>query len=80
VGSTPQTQEAEILNLGGFYPRVINAALDKLTMVVQEMQAEVVRAQAEVPRAMAEAFAGNPLLKGRFGPWAEEAARLAQSL
>jgi len=43
VGSTPQTQEAEILNLGGFYPRVINAALDKLTMAVQEMQAEIDR-------------------------------------
>lgn len=43
VGVTPKTQEAEILNGGGFYPLVINNALDKTAMIAQEMQDEIDR-------------------------------------
>lgn len=38
-----QLQETELTNLGGFFPEVITAALDKLTILVQQMQEEVSR-------------------------------------
>jgi hypothetical protein len=37
------TQSASLPNQGGFYPKVLEAAFDKLTMVVQQMYEEVSR-------------------------------------
>lgn len=39
-----QTQQTQLTNLGGFYPEVITAALDKLTILVQQLQEQVNRA------------------------------------
>lgn len=38
------TQGASIPNQGGFYPKVIENALDRLTMLVQQLQADIGRA------------------------------------
>lgn len=39
----PVTQGTSIPNLGGFYPKVIEAALDKVTMLIQQVQTDVSR-------------------------------------
>jgi hypothetical protein len=39
-----QTQQTELTNLGGFYPEVITASLDKLTILVQQLQEKLDRA------------------------------------
>lgn len=39
----PRTQEAEILNGGGFYPSVVTDALDRVVVAQQEMQEELSR-------------------------------------
>lgn len=38
-----ELQETELTNLGGFYPEVITAALDKLTILVQQIQEQMDR-------------------------------------
>lgn len=38
-----ETQQTQLTNLGGFYPEVITAALDKLTILVQQLQERVDR-------------------------------------
>jgi len=62
------------------WPRAL-ALRGALLVLRGRLEAGVERQQSfeQARRAMAEAFAGNPLLKGRFGTWAEEAERLAQS-
>jgi hypothetical protein len=39
-----ETQQTQLTNLGGFYPEVITAALDKLTILVQQQQEKLDRA------------------------------------
>ena len=38
TSSVAQTQQVDLQNAGGFYPSVINTALDKLTILIQQMQ------------------------------------------
>ena len=38
TSSIPQTQATDLTNQGGFYPSVITNALDKLTILIQQMQ------------------------------------------
>ena len=40
----PLTQSTELTNQGGFYPAVINASLDKLTILTQQLNEQVSRA------------------------------------
>lgn len=40
----PELQSVVLTNLGGFYPDVINGALDRLTILVQQLQVDVDRA------------------------------------
>lgn len=49
----PRTQEAEILNGGGFYPSVVTDALDRVVVAQQEMQEELSRA-VKVPITSSE--------------------------
>lgn len=44
LGNVEYTQETDIQNQGGFYPEVIENALDKLTMQVQQVKEQVDRA------------------------------------
>ena len=37
----PATQPTEYLNQGGFYPEVLTASLDRLTILIQQLQDEV---------------------------------------
>lgn len=39
-----ETQQTQLTNLGGFFPEVITAALDKLTILVQQLQEQLDRA------------------------------------
>lgn len=41
VGNTALDQLTQITNLGGFYPKVIEAALDKVVMLIQELKISV---------------------------------------
>ncbi len=49
----PRTQEAEILNGGGFYPSVVTDALDRVVVAQQELQEELSRA-VKVPITSSE--------------------------
>jgi hypothetical protein len=40
TGAMPETQGTSIPNAGGFFPKVIEAALDKLTILVQQLRDE----------------------------------------
>jgi hypothetical protein len=42
-GASVETQETAIPNAGGFFPKVIEAALDKLTILVQQLRTDVDR-------------------------------------
>jgi hypothetical protein len=42
-GASVETQETAIPNAGGFFPKVIEAALDKLTILVQQLREELGR-------------------------------------
>jgi hypothetical protein len=44
TSSVPNLQALDLTNQGGFYPRVINAALDRLTILVQQVAEQVSRA------------------------------------
>lgn len=44
TSSVPNLQALDLTNQGGFYPRVINAALDRLTILVQQVAEQVGRA------------------------------------
>jgi hypothetical protein len=44
TSDVPKTQNANITNAGGFYPAVINAALDRLAISAQELSEQVSRA------------------------------------
>lgn len=41
--SLPELQTTQLTNLGGFYPEVINSALDRLTIEVQQLQEQIDR-------------------------------------
>lgn len=43
TSDVPTLQAVELANLGGFYPAVINAALDRLTIFCQELAEELAR-------------------------------------
>lgn len=49
VSAVPYTQGADFQNLGGFYPKVLNAALDKLTALVQQVYDAASRAISAPP-------------------------------
>lgn len=44
TSEVPRTNETEITNSGGFYPGVLNPALDKLTILVQQQEEKTSRA------------------------------------
>jgi hypothetical protein len=44
TSSVPNLQTLDLTNQGGFYPRVINAALDRVTILVQQVSEQVGRA------------------------------------
>lgn len=44
TSSVPNLQTLDLTNQGGFYPRVINAALDRVTILVQQVAEQVSRA------------------------------------
>lgn len=45
IGSqVPELQEVEFTNTGGFYPRVLNDALDRLTVLIQQLSTQLLRA------------------------------------
>lgn len=44
TSSVPNLQTLDLTNQGGFYPRVINAALDRVTILVQQVAEQVGRA------------------------------------
>lgn len=44
TSEVPETQGVNITNLGGFYPAIINKALDRLTILVQQLAEKVARA------------------------------------
>lgn len=44
TSAIPQTQAVDLQNNGGFYPAVINAALDKITILIQQVTERVDRA------------------------------------
>lgn len=44
TSAVQQTQGTDLTNLGGFYPDVINAALDRLTVLIQQVAEETSRA------------------------------------
>ena len=44
TSSVPNLQSLDLTNQGGFYPKVINAALDRLTILVQQVAEQVGRA------------------------------------
>lgn len=44
TSSVPNLQPLDLTNQGGFYPKVINAALDRLTVLVQQVAEQVGRA------------------------------------
>lgn len=43
TSSVPELQEVVLTNLGGFFPDVLNGALDRLTILVQQLQVDVDR-------------------------------------
>lgn len=43
TSSVPELQEVVLTSLGGFFPDVINGALDRLTILVQQLQVDVNR-------------------------------------
>lgn len=61
VSAVPQTQSVDLTNQGGFYPEVINDALDRATVQVQQVQVQANRSirfpptetgiSAELPKA-----------------------------
>lgn len=48
TSQVPLTQSTDLTNQGGFYPAVINSSLDKLTILTQQLNEQVLRA-AKVP-------------------------------
>lgn len=44
TSDVPELQAVALTNMGGFYPAVINAALDRLTILAQQLREEVDRA------------------------------------
>lgn len=49
IGSqVPLLQQTDFTNQGGFYPKVLNASMDKLTIITQQLQEEVNRS-AKLP-------------------------------
>ena len=61
TSSVPNLQALDLTNQGGFYPRVINAALDRLTIMVQQV-VEVVGRTLKFPISDGSV---NPTLPGR---------------
>jgi hypothetical protein len=65
IGDLPYTQETDIQNAGGFYPEVFENALDKLTMLTQQIKEEVDRSvkvdvsSATTPDALLDELAGD---------------------
>ncbi|HTF62264.1 MAG TPA: hypothetical protein VK638_06075 [Edaphobacter sp.] len=43
TSNVPELQEVVLTNLGGFFPDVLNGALDRLTILVQQLQVDVNR-------------------------------------
>lgn len=43
TSAVPELQEVVLTNLGGFFPDVLNGALDRLTILVQQLQVDVNR-------------------------------------
>jgi hypothetical protein len=43
TSAVPELQEVTLTNLGGFFPDVINSSLDRLTILVQQLQVDVDR-------------------------------------
>lgn len=44
TSAVPQTQGTDLTNLGGFYPQVVTDALDRLTVLIQQVAEETSRA------------------------------------
>ena len=86
VSNVASTQDMILTNRGGFYPEAINNALDKVTMLVQQVEETVsqclrVRAtSAETPEEVAARLEANQEISRRFAEIATEASNLAESM
>lgn len=66
LSDIPATQHVRLTNQGGFYPTVINAALDRLTALIQQLKARASRVLA-VPYADASVDLTLPTASERAG-------------
>ena len=86
VSNVASTQDMVLTNRGGFYPEAINNALDKVTMLIQQVEETVsqclrVRAtSAETPEEVAARLEANQEISRRFAEIATEASNLAESM
>ena len=86
VSNVASTQDMILTNRGGFYPEAINNALDKVTMLIQQVEETVsqclrVRAtSAETPEEVAARLEANQEISRRFAEIATEASNLAESM
>ena len=80
------SQDVVLTNRGGFYPEIINSALDKVTMLIQQLSEEVSRClrvratSGETPEDAASRLESAQDLARQFSLIAEEAAKTSQSL
>jgi hypothetical protein len=75
----PVTQQTSLSNQGGFYPNVVEAALDYLTMVTQQLNDAVARALVYSPNGLTTIDALNNRLTNLLpGTGTSDAVTLAQ--
>jgi len=76
TSAVPQKQPVVLTNMGGFYPSVINDALDRLTIFAQELAEKVGRA-ATIPISVTGANAEFPIPEAnKFLTWNDTATGL----
>ena len=84
VSNVTSSQDLVLTNRGGFYPESINDALDKMTMLIQQVQEEASRClrvrvtSQETPEDAAARLESTQEIASRFADIAIEAANAAE--